>query len=198
MKQKRHLLAIALLMQAWAATGFAMKPLEEPADTAGRYSGVKMQKGEVITEQDFNNPTPRRHRERAVTPGDFQPMATEAPGATVQRAPRPRPSTVPNAALTPARPGVVPLKIAPPPVKKLPGRLMTPPLVVTGDAAGPAKLPAAVTTGALVVTGAAESAPILPATVNTPALAVTGVADMPPALPSSIATPGLTVTGEAP
>lgn len=87
MKQKRHLLAIALLMQAWAATGFAMKPLEEPADTAGRYSGVKMQKGEVITDQDFNNPASQRHRERAVTPGDFQPMATEAPGVTVQRAP---------------------------------------------------------------------------------------------------------------
>src|SRR3989338_7276470 len=102
MKQKRHLLAIALLMQAWAATGFAMKPPEEPADTAGRYSGVKLQKGEVYTDQDFNNPVSQRRHERAVTSGDFRPMATEAPGVTVQRAPKPRPSTIPNAALTPA------------------------------------------------------------------------------------------------
>lgn len=177
------LLAATVSLNAWAADSSSMTTTSSPR---------------LVTPHRDSAAEPSRQRERAVTSGDFRPMATEAPGVTVQRAPQPRPSTVPNAALTPARPGVVPLKIAPPPVKKLPGRLITPPLVVTGDAAGLARLPAAVTTGALVVTGAAESAPILPATVNTPALAVTGVADMPPALPSSIATPGLTVTGEAP
>ena len=175
MRNKRHhwMTGIIALLAAWSSGSMAMKPPElAPPGSDPRYSGVQMQQGAVATDNDLN-----KDPSRATVPAGTSQPARQLPMRQI--APRLAPTATPL-------------------LKKLPGSLMTPPLMVTGDAASAPRLPMAVTTSALMVTGAAETPPTLAAVVNTAALVVTGVADTPPTLPASIATPGLAVTGEAP
>ena len=83
--------------------------------------------------------------------------------------------------------------------QNLPAGIVTPSLIVTGDAQAVKELPSTINTAQLLVTGDAGAIPKLPATINTAQLLMTGVATGDaPKFPLSISTPGIIVTGIGP
>jgi hypothetical protein len=113
-------------------------------------------------------PDPSPH-DRVVSSHDFRQLAAETSDANVQRASPPR--SAPGRRQSQPRPAPGPAAPVP---GKLPGTVLTPALVVTGEIGGIAALTTIVNAGALTATGTASAPTSLPSSISTPGLAVTG------------------------